>query len=76
MSTFCPHGAIEHTYCPHCSGRPAPTIIKQARKISRNRIRLPKETLTGLAQALLDFEKLSLEDQEWVRKRIERLDII
>jgi hypothetical protein len=52
----------------------SPTDTKAARANSTNRVRINKGTLGDLAQAMIEFQKLSPEDQAWVRSEIERID--
>ena len=51
-----------------------PSEVKTERKRLQGRVRISKSDLGDLAQALIEFEKLSPADKEWVRSEIERMD--
>lgn len=52
----------------------SPSEVKAERRRLQGRVRLSKSVLSDLATALIEFHKLSPEDQEWVRQQVELRD--
>jgi hypothetical protein len=63
---FCKHGAIDDL-CIYCNP-------ERGREHARRSRFIPKRELTELASAMIEFEKLSEQDKQWVRDEIERAD--
>jgi hypothetical protein len=62
--TVCSHGAIPDL-CIYCN---------PPRERRRPSTFIPKRDLNGLAQALIEFERLPEDQKAWVRNEIERID--